>query len=47
VTAERFELFRAMTGRRSAEQVAAWPWTGEPAVERLCLLPARTTPLAE
>ena len=47
VTADRFELFRAMTGRRSAEQVAAWAWTGEPAVERLCLLPARPTPLAE
>lgn len=47
VTADRFELFRAMTGRRSAEQVASWDWTGEPAVERLCLLPARTTALVE
>jgi uncharacterized protein (TIGR03083 family) len=47
VTAERFELFRAMTGRRSTEQVAAWQWEGEPAVERLCLLPARSTPLQE
>lgn len=47
VTADRFELWRAMTGRRSAEQVAAWDWTGEPAVERLCLLPARPTPLLE
>ena len=47
VTADRFALFRAMTGRRSAEQVAAWDWTGEPAVERLCLLPARPTPLVE
>lgn len=47
VSADRFELFRAMTGRRSAEQVAAWDWTGEPAVERVCLLPARTTALAE
>lgn len=47
VTADRFELFRAMTGRRSAEQVGSWDWEGEPAVERLCLLPARTTPLAE
>jgi uncharacterized protein (TIGR03083 family) len=47
VTADRFELFRAMTGRRSAEQVASWAWTGEPAVERLCLLPARPTPLVE
>lgn len=47
VTADRFELFRAMTGRRSAAQVAGWAWTGEPAVERLCLLPARATPLVE
>ena len=47
VTADRFELWRAMTGRRSAEQVASWAWTGEPAVERLCLLPARATPLVE
>ena len=47
VRADRFELFRAMTGRRSAEQVASWDWTGEPAVERLCLLPARPTPLVE
>jgi hypothetical protein len=36
-----------MTGRRSAAQVAAWEWTGEPAVERLCLLPARATALTE
>lgn len=47
VTADRFELWRAMTGRRSAQQVAAWDWTGEPAVERLCLLPARPTALQE
>lgn len=47
VTADRFELFRAMTGRRSAEQVAAWQWEGERAVERLCLLPARPAPLHE
>lgn len=47
VTADRFELFRAMTGRRSTAQVAAWEWTGEPAVERLCLLPARATDLVE
>jgi uncharacterized protein (TIGR03083 family) len=47
VSADRFELWRAMTGRRSAAQVAAWTWTGEPAVERLCLLPARPTPLVE
>lgn len=47
VTADRFELWRAMTGRRSAEQVRSWDWEGEPAVEHLCLLPPRATPLAE
>ena len=47
VTAERFELWRAMTGRRSAEQVRSWTWEGEPAVDHLCLLPARSTPLHE
>lgn len=47
VTADRFELFRAMTGRRSTEQVRSWSWEGEPAVEHLCLLPARRTPLEE
>lgn len=47
VTADRFELWRAMTGRRSAEQVRSWDWDGEPAVEHLCLLPARPTPLVE
>jgi uncharacterized protein (TIGR03083 family) len=47
VIADRFELWRAMTGRRSADQVAGWDWTGEPAVERLCLLPARATALVE
>jgi len=26
----RFELVRASTGRRSAEQIAAWEWDGEP-----------------
>lgn len=47
VRADRFELWRAMTGRRSAEQVRAWDWDGEPAVEHLCLLPPRATPLVE
>ena len=47
VEADRFELWRAMTGRRSAEQVAAWSWEGEPAIAQLCLLPARDTPLVE
>ena len=47
VRAERFELWRAMTGRRSHEQVREWAWDGEPAIEAVCLLPARSTPLAE
>jgi uncharacterized protein (TIGR03083 family) len=47
VRADRFELWRAMTGRRSPEQVRAWDWEGEPAIEAVCLLPARSTPLVE
>jgi len=47
VSADRFELWRAMTGRRSHDQVRAWAWDGEPAVEAVCLLPARKTPLVE
>lgn len=47
VTADRFELWRAMTGRRSIEQVRGWMWEGEPAAEAVCLLPARSTPLEE
>lgn len=47
VSAERFELWRAMTGRRSTEQVLGFDWEGEPAAEHLCLLPARATPLVE
>lgn len=47
VAAGRFELWRAMTGRRSTEQVRSWAWEGEPAVAAVCLLPARSTPLEE
>lgn len=47
VRADRFELWRAMTGRRSHNQVRGWAWEGEPAVEAVCLLPARATPLVE
>ena len=51
VAASQFELFRALTGRRSAAQVAAWAWTTDPEP----FLPAfqfgtfttRTTDLAE
>jgi uncharacterized protein (TIGR03083 family) len=27
---DRFELFRALSGRRSPDQIRAWDWTGEP-----------------
>jgi len=47
VTAPRFELFRAMTGRRCAEQVKAFTWGGEPAIDHLCFLPCTGTPLEE
>lgn len=47
VQAGRFDLWRAMTGRRSAEQVRYYTWQGEPAISHLCLLPPRATPLVE
>lgn len=31
VTAPRFELFRAFTGRRSASQISSFDWDGDPA----------------
>jgi uncharacterized protein (TIGR03083 family) len=37
--ASRFELLRAMTGRRSQAQVRAFVWDGEPDPERLLLAP--------
>ena len=30
IRASRFELFRALSGRRSPEQVRAYDWTGDP-----------------
>jgi uncharacterized protein (TIGR03083 family) len=27
---DRFELFRALSGRRSPDQIRAWDWTGDP-----------------
>jgi uncharacterized protein (TIGR03083 family) len=30
VSASRFELFRAMSGRRNPEQIAAYKWVGDP-----------------
>jgi uncharacterized protein (TIGR03083 family) len=37
VAASRFELMRAMTGRRSLEQMQAYGWEGAPCPERLVL----------
>ena len=31
LTVPSYEVFRAMAGRRSAAQVAAWPWSADPA----------------
>jgi uncharacterized protein (TIGR03083 family) len=39
VHTSRFELLRAMTGRRSHAQVRAYGWDGEPDPERLVLAP--------
>ena len=49
VRADRFELVRAMTGRRSADQMRGFDWDGE-ATPELLVLPiftARPTPLVE
>lgn len=45
----RFELLRAMTGRRSLDQLRAFDWEGEAAPELLVLglFTARPTPLVE
>jgi hypothetical protein len=37
--ASRFELLRAMTGRRSQAQVRAFAWEGQADPERLLLAP--------
>jgi hypothetical protein len=37
VEASRFELLRAMTGRRSLDQMRAYGWEGAPSPERLVL----------
>jgi hypothetical protein len=37
VEASRFELLRAMTGRRSLDQMRAYRWEGAPSPERLVL----------
>lgn len=48
VRADRFELFRAMTGRRSREQIDAFTWTGDPdARAPFAFFRPRPTPLVE
>ncbi|MCZ7536992.1 MAG: maleylpyruvate isomerase family mycothiol-dependent enzyme [Acidimicrobiia bacterium] len=49
VRASRFELIRALSGRRSAGQIRAYDWDGdsEPYVEAFAEYPMRGTPLNE
>ncbi len=49
VRADRYELFRAMTGRRSLDQIRAFDWDGEVAPELLVfpIFTPRPTPLVE
>jgi uncharacterized protein (TIGR03083 family) len=47
VTADRFELFRAMWGRRCPEQIAAYRWEGTADPAGLSFFPPRPTPLVE
>jgi uncharacterized protein (TIGR03083 family) len=50
VCAERFELFRAMTGRRTYDQIRAYEWDGEPHPDAVVVKPvftARTVALVE
>ena len=49
VRADRYELVRTMTGRRSAEQIRAFDWDGEPMPELLVLpiFTPRATALVE
>jgi uncharacterized protein (TIGR03083 family) len=47
VRASSFDLFRAISGRRSPAQIRAFSWDGEPRPERLCVFPPRATDLVE
>ncbi|HEX6311894.1 MAG TPA: maleylpyruvate isomerase family mycothiol-dependent enzyme [Acidimicrobiia bacterium] len=42
VRADRFELFRAMSGRRSHDQIRAFDWDGEPQPEAVVVRPVFT-----
>ena len=39
VRTTRFELLRAVTGRRSVAQVERWEWTGAPQADRIVIAP--------
>ena len=45
----RFELFRALSGRRSPDQIRSWDWTGDPDpyLELFYLYGPRTEPVVE
>jgi hypothetical protein len=50
VRADRFELFRAMTGRRTHDQIRGYEWEGDPQPEAIVVRPlftARTDALVE
>lgn len=49
VTVEPFELFRALSGRRSITQVARWKWDGDPGpyFGLISIFPLRATDLVE
>lgn len=49
VTADPFELFRALAGRRSITQVAQWKWDGDPGpyFGLMSVFPLRATDLVE
>jgi uncharacterized protein (TIGR03083 family) len=46
---DRFELFRALSGRRSPDQIRGWDWTGDPDpyLSLFYLYGPRTEPLVE
>jgi hypothetical protein len=46
---QRFELFRALSGRRSPDQIRSWDWTGDPDpyLELFYLYGPRSEPIVE
>ncbi|MBV8693285.1 MAG: maleylpyruvate isomerase family mycothiol-dependent enzyme, partial [Actinobacteria bacterium] len=49
VTVDPFELYRALAGRRSPQQVAQWKWDGDPSqyFGLMSVFPLRATDLVE